>query len=63
MGSIDIVKPLPTAPSSAVNKSQEHNDKKFWECQESNLGLLGYKQTCYLCAMPAPSLQKFTLLV
>ena len=37
--------------SSAVNKPQQYQEKILWECQESNLGLLGEKQVCYLCAM------------
>ena len=28
--------------------------KKFWECWESNPGLLGENQVCYLCAMRPP---------
>ena len=36
--------------TSAIDKSQRcHN--KFWEHRESNPGLLGEKQECYLCAI------------
>ena len=35
---------------SAVNKSQQHQEKISWECRELNLGHLGAKQECYqLC--------------
>ena len=54
MGLIDIFKPLSTVLNSAVNKSQQHQEKNSWEHQESNLGLLGEKQVCYLCAMQIP---------
>ena len=40
--------------SSAVNKSQRHQkipEKFFWECRESNPGLLGEKQECFHCPM------------
>ena len=58
MGLIDIVKPLSTVLSSAVNNSQQHQEKNSWECQESNPGPLDEKQVCYLCAMQPPRLQK-----
>ena len=51
MDLMDIIKPLSTAQSSAVNKSQQHQGKDSRERQESNLGLLGEKQVSYLCAM------------
>ena len=54
MGSIDIIKALSTVLSCAVNMSQQHREKISCECRESNLGLLGEKQVCYLCAMPPP---------
>ena len=54
MGSIDISKPLSTALSSAVHKSQQHQEKNSWECWVSNAGLMGEKQECYLCAMQPP---------
>ena len=54
MGSIDIGKPLSTALSSAVHKSQQHQDKNSWERWVSNPGLMGEKQECYLCAMQPP---------
>ena len=45
MGSIDIIKPLSTVLSSAVNKS--------WEHRESNQGLLGAKyDTSVLYSLP-----------
>ena len=54
MGSIDISKALSTllkvGPSinpSDIEKFQRHF---LGECQESNPGLLGEKQECYLCA-------------
>ena len=31
MSSIDIIKPLSTIPSSAINKSQQHEEKKILE--------------------------------
>ena len=34
MGLIDIIKPLYTALSSAINKSQQHQEKNSWERQE-----------------------------
>ena len=54
LASIDIVKPLSSILSGAVNKSQPDQEKNSWECRESNLWLLGEKQVCYLCAMPPP---------
>ena len=54
MGTIDIVRPLSTDLSVAVNKSQQHREKNSWERRESNPGLLGEKQVCYLCAMQPP---------
>ena len=56
MGLIDIIKPPSTVLSSAINKSKQHLEKNYRECRESNLGLLGEKQVCYLCAMQPPSL-------
>ena len=60
MGSIDIIKRLSTVRGSAINKSQQHHEKNYWEHQESNPGLLlGELQVCYLCAMqPPPTPQK-----
>ena len=46
MSSIDIMKPLSTVLSSAIIKSQQHQEKISKECRESNLGLLGEKQVC-----------------
>ena len=51
MGSIDILKSLSTVLSSAVNKSQQHQEKNSWEWQELNSGLRGEGQVCYFCAM------------
>ena len=34
--------------SSAVNRSQQHQEENSWERLESNLGLLGKKQECHL---------------
>ena len=51
MGSIEIFKPLSIALTSAVNKSQQHQEKNSWECQELNPELLGEKQVYYLCVM------------
>ena len=50
----DIIKFLSTVLSCAVNKSQQHQEKNYWERLKSNLGLLGEKQVCYLCAMQLP---------
>ena len=50
MGSVDIFKPLSTIVRSAVNKSQQHQEKKSCECRETNPWPLGAKQECYLCA-------------
>ena len=63
MGSINIFKPLSTflSPALLITLSDIENFhlKFFGECWESNLGLLGEKQVCYLCAMqpPPPRLQ------
>ena len=54
MGSMDIIKPLSTVLRNAVNKSQQYREKNSWECRESNSGLLGEKQVCYLCAKKFP---------
>ena len=45
MGSIDIIKPLSTVPSDAVNKSLQHQEKM---CE---------KQVWYLGAMQPPTPQ------
>ena len=37
MGSTDIIKPLSTVLCSAVNKSQQNQEKNSWELQETNL--------------------------
>ena len=57
--SIDIIKPLSTALSSAFNKSQKNQEKNSWERRESNPGLLGEEQECYLCAMQPLMLEFF----
>ena len=65
MGSIDIIKPLSIVLSSAVIISQQHQEKNSWQWAKSNLGLLGEKQVCYLCAMqtlPTPRFLKFSRL-
>ena len=36
MGLIDMIKPLSTVLSSAINKSQQHQEKNSWERRESN---------------------------
>ena len=55
MGLIDTIEPLTTILSSAVNKSQQHQETNSWECSESNRGLLGAKKECYpLCYAPPP---------
>ena len=51
MVSIDIIKHLSTALSSAVNKPQQHQEINSWECRESSPGLVVEKQECYLRAM------------
>ena len=38
MGLIGIIKPLFTVLSSAVSKSQQHQEKNSWGCRASNLG-------------------------
>ena len=45
------MKPLSTVLSSAVNKAQQHQEKNYRERRESNPGLLGEKQVCYICAL------------
>ena len=56
MGSIDIVKPLPTVLSSAVNKSQEHNDKKILVMPRIECGAAGLEASmlplCYAGPLP-----------
>ena len=49
-----FIKPLSTILSSAVDKSQQHQEKNSWQCRESNPGLLGEKQVCYLCTLKPP---------
>ena len=51
MGSIDIIKPLSSVIISAINKSQQHQEKNSWEYKKITLWLLGEKQICCLCAM------------
>ena len=48
---------------SAINKSQQCQEKNSWECRESHPGRLSEKQVCYLCAMQPPPLIKFFLFV
>ena len=48
MGFIGFIKSLSNVLSSDVDKPQEHQEKDFWKCQESNPGLLGEKQLCFL---------------
>ena len=61
MGSIDMINPLSTFLSSAVNKSQQHQDKNSLErnilenAEESNPGPLGGKQDCYPMCYAAPN--------
>ena len=43
MGSIDIIKPLSSVLSSAINKSQQDQEKNFQKRQESKPGPLGTK--------------------
>ena len=47
MGSIEIIKPVSTVLSIAVNKSQQHQDKNSLERREWNLGPLREKQECH----------------
>ena len=51
MGFIGIFKPLSTVLRSVINKSRQHQGKNSCECRELNLGLLGEKQVCHLCAL------------
>ena len=62
MDLIDIIKPLSTLLSSAINKSQQHQERNSWASRESNLGLLSETQVRYLCAMQPPTLKKFQML-
>ena len=59
MGSIDFFKPLFTIlePAPLINLSNIDNfsSEYVWECWETNPGLLGEKQVCYLCAMQTPA--------
>ena len=48
MGLIDIINPLSAVLGSAVNESQQHQEKNYWESRKSSLG---EKQVCYLCAL------------
>ena len=59
MGLIGIIKPLSTVLKHVVNKSEKHHEKNYWECQESNEGLLGEREECYLCALQHPTLKAF----
>ena len=56
MGSIDIIEPLSTVLSIAVNKSQRHQEKNSREDRESNPRLLGENQVCCLRAKQPPPL-------
>ena len=49
MGSIEIIKPLSTALSNAINKSQQHQENNSWEHQESNpelIVIVKYRMGC-----------------
>ena len=59
MGSIDIIKCLSTVLSTAINKSQQHWKKNYWERGDSNPRLLGEKIERHLCAMHPPRLPIF----
>ena len=52
MGSIEIIQALSIELSSATNKFLQYQEKNSWERWESNPGLLGEKQVCYIFAMP-----------
>ena len=54
MGQFDIINPLLTVLSSAINTSQQHQEKNYWERQELNPGLLGEKQLYQICGMQPP---------
>ena len=64
MGSIDSIKPLSPVLSSAVNKSKQHQEKKFLECRESNMGPLGAKQERdpFVLCDPPPLIRKVPFL-
>ena len=49
MGSINIIKPLSAFLISPANKSQQHQEKNYWEHPESDLGPLGVKISIELC--------------
>ena len=52
-----IIKLLSAVLNSAVNKSQQHQEKNSWERRDLNFGPLGENQECYLCvASPQPNL-------
>ena len=50
MGSINIIKPLAAIESNSIDYSEY---QIFLQNIQSNLGLLGVKQECYLCAIQA----------
>ena len=61
MGSIDIIKPLSTVLSRAINKSLQHRinsskilRKKIWEREELNHRPLGAKRERYLLCYALP---------
>ena len=50
MGLINIYKPLSTFLLPALPINLSNIEINFWECRELNLGPLGEKQECFLCA-------------
>ena len=61
MGSFDKIKPLSTVQRHANNNPQPHQEKKYWEPRELNLGLLCEQQVCYFCAVEPTSAPYFVL--
>ena len=43
--------PLSTVLNSAINKSQQHHEKNYWEHRELNPEPLDENQDCNLCAV------------
>ena len=61
MGLIDIINPLLTVLRSAINTSQQHQEKNYWERQKLNPE--GEKQLCQLCGMQPPAMANLSISV
>ena len=58
MGLINIIKPLSTVLRSAINKSQQHQEKNSWNVQNWTRGCCVGSKKCQACTMQLPRLAR-----